>query len=151
MWRWEYSIQKQSVPLDCCSYTLFIPILFLLFRLWREPSTRTPPCSCVQRLSFLMESLILSRKSQRSDVKHFFHWTIPEMKTCKLNLTLSLCVLACCTLQDPDACGCLSGRFSHSLHDQGWFPTCSIWLQVKRCYQHLCWHPQGKECFLILF
>ena len=65
--------------------------------------------------------------------------------------TFPRCVPAGCTLQPPAACGCLSGRFSHCVHGQGWLPSRSVWLQVKRCYQHLCRHPQGKEWLFIPF
>lgn len=56
-----------------------------------------------------------------------------------------LCAPAGCALQHPTARGCLFRRVPHRLHGQGRLPTGSLWLQVKRCYQHFSRHPQGKE------
>lgn len=60
------------------------------------------------------------------------------------------CVPAGCPLQPPAARGCLPGRFPHRLHGQGRLLPRPLWLQVKRCYQHLCRHPQGQEWLLNL-
>ncbi len=119
-------------------------------RLWREPSARTRPCLCAQRLSFLMESWIQLRKYPRSEVNYFPMTDLLKWKQrSRISDTFPRCVPAGCALQTPTACGCLSGRFSHCLHGQGWLPTRPVWLQVKRCYQHFCRYPQGKEWLFI--
>lgn len=78
--------------------------------------------------------------------KELLCWGFLTLLICTLIFISSpLCSSAGSSLQHPAACGCLFGRLPHRFYGQGWLPPGSLWLQVKRCYQHFCRHSQGKQ------
>lgn len=92
----------------------------------------------------VLSSLRVAWGSRR--VQETFNSLIIFLPDCVLLSRMSCSHTACSEVQNPLPRWCLPGWFSYCFHGQSRIPSkASIWLPRKRCDQHFCWYPQGKN------